>query len=469
MREILLLGTILVFLPQTLFAQMVITEIMYDLPRSDTGREWVEIQNTSSSPIDFSSWRFVEANTAHNLTISQGNKEIPASGFAIIADNPAKFLIDWPSFSGTIFDSTFSLSNTGETLSLKNGDVVIDTVSYTSAQGANGDGNTLQKIGSTWTVKSATPGLSNGSDFSGGNTTTTNTNTNTSTTTETTSAQEVYSNFPVDPQIFANITAPNTAVAGADTIFRGEALGLKKEIIPGARLFWNFGDGGTREGNSVTHTYFEPGDYRIVLTVTSDKYQGTAYARIKVIAPEVSITSVHPGMEGGITIANNSSAELNLSWWQLKSNGEIFIFPEQTVVLPKSKITFSAKITGVSATSEDTALFYPNGTEAVKFHGSIYTQPVQTKSDSEVASISQTQNNISNISTNKKENNTEIVSKQTENSALQASVDSVQGGNISSQKGGLIWPISAGILILGSAGTAIFLRRKNSKEFEIVE
>src|SRR3989344_3911678 len=164
--SLFLLGMFFVVAPQVVHGQVVISEIMYDLEGTDTGREWVEIHNTSGVDVDLSSWKFFESETNHGLTVAQGSGVVPASGFAVIADTPAKFLADWSGYSGVLFDSSFSLSNTGELLSLKNGDAVVDTVSYASDQGALGDGNSLQKSGSSWLPATPTPGAANASSAS---------------------------------------------------------------------------------------------------------------------------------------------------------------------------------------------------------------------------------------------------------------------------------------------------------------
>ena len=73
-----------------------ISEIMYDPSGADIGREWVEVYNDTSSSIVLSSWKFLESGTNHGITIYQGGDSIPASGYAVIADNAVKFLADFP-------------------------------------------------------------------------------------------------------------------------------------------------------------------------------------------------------------------------------------------------------------------------------------------------------------------------------------------------------------------------------------
>jgi hypothetical protein len=48
-------------LPSYVGAQVVISEIMYDLPGADTGPggEWVEIHNESGSGVDLEMWTFL--------------------------------------------------------------------------------------------------------------------------------------------------------------------------------------------------------------------------------------------------------------------------------------------------------------------------------------------------------------------------------------------------------------------------
>lgn len=147
MKKILFL---FIFLSVPVFtnASVVINEIVYDLEGSDSGREWIEIFNNGNTQIDLTGWKFFEANTNHALTSFQGSSVIQPNGFAIIANNPEKFLADWPNFSGIIFDSSFSLGNMGESLALRNSELAdIDSVSYDSNLGANGDGKSLQKSG----------------------------------------------------------------------------------------------------------------------------------------------------------------------------------------------------------------------------------------------------------------------------------------------------------------------------------
>ena len=135
---------------------------MYDLKTgTDSGREWVEVFNNSDTIVDFSTYKFFEANTNHKLLLIQGDEKIVSQGYAVIVSDPVKFKIDWPNFVGTIFDSSFSLSNSGETLSIKDGDLIFDEYIYKSSFGGAGDGKSLQKINGSWLSATPTPGVEN--------------------------------------------------------------------------------------------------------------------------------------------------------------------------------------------------------------------------------------------------------------------------------------------------------------------
>ncbi len=164
---IFLLSLVLLFPRCFAFANVEINEIMYDLKNgSDDGREWVEVFNNSASTVDISAFKFFEGNintkTNHKLTLAQGDKNIGAKGYAVIVSNMAKFKTDFPNFFGTIFDSSFALSNDGETLALKDESLnIIDQYIYSSSMGAAGDGNSLQKINGSWVASKPTPGVEN--------------------------------------------------------------------------------------------------------------------------------------------------------------------------------------------------------------------------------------------------------------------------------------------------------------------
>ena len=145
------------------FYPVVINEIMYNPLGSDEGREWIEIFNSGDSLVDLTNWKFYENQTNHTLTAIQGSMILAAGDYAVIVNSSDKnkFLIDYPNYNGTLLKSSFSLNNSGESIAIKNGDLLIDEVSYSSSLGADGDGNSLQKINNKWLAGLPTPGRAN--------------------------------------------------------------------------------------------------------------------------------------------------------------------------------------------------------------------------------------------------------------------------------------------------------------------
>ena len=350
----------LLFFPVFSFGQIIITEIMYDLPGSDAGREWIEVSNTTGSSVSLSLWKLFENGTNHNLVLHQGNENLPSGGSAIISDNPAKFLSDHPGFNGAIFDSSFSLSNTGETLAIRNDELEdIDSVSYLSDSGAAGDGESLALFGENWLAAAPSPGnFSEGSDKEAAP----NPNESASSSGGNTSGETV--NFPKG-SIKTSIIGEKNILSGADVFFEAGSLGVKGEPLENARHLWNFGDGTILEGEKVLHNYIYPGEYAVFLEVSSENFTATDKLYVSVLPSNLSISSAEVLF---IKLKNDSAKEINLSRWILKAGGKFFIIPENTYIRPNGEITFPGERTLLNGSLEPVNLLYPNGRVAYSFN-----------------------------------------------------------------------------------------------------
>ena len=144
---------------------IIINEIMYnptETPEKD--HEWVEIYNNDTIPIDITGWNFYEDGANHGLTLKQGSMTISSGGYAVIAENDTAFMEDYPGYTGTLIDSSWgALHNDGETIALKNGSTIIDSVNYTSYTPIQ-EGRSLEKDATGWyesKVEGGTPGKIN--------------------------------------------------------------------------------------------------------------------------------------------------------------------------------------------------------------------------------------------------------------------------------------------------------------------
>lgn len=167
-------ASLLLFSPPVSAADqdLIVNEIMYDFPGSDTGHEWVELFNSGDSPITIiggsttGAWRINDgANHLFSSTAAQGSMTVGAKEYVIIAQNTATFLSDRPGFSGSLIESSgLSLGNTSATVGLRigSGGTIWGQATYQNDQGAKGDGNSLQrKTDGSWLAAAPTPGSVN--------------------------------------------------------------------------------------------------------------------------------------------------------------------------------------------------------------------------------------------------------------------------------------------------------------------
>jgi Lamin Tail Domain/PKD domain len=338
-------------------AAVLFTEIMYDVSGTDTGREWVEITNTGTSPEDVSGYRFFEANVNHALTKISGSSVLAAGSSAVIADDAAKFKIDWPSFAGTLFDSSFSLSNTGEPLALKDSSLnVLDSITYDPSLGAGGDGNSLQLSGGAFSAAAPTPGTYAGAAAPLETPTAQTANAAPQTVA---SAPSVGSSTYTPPpsNLSLDIGGNRDALVEAPLHLSARVTTKGGTLDANAQVIWSFGDGSSLEGAVVEKIYRYEGTYLVMV----DAIDGSAKTHDEIVVTVKKI-QVPPLIvtKDGITITNDSPDRLDLSGWRLMSDTGMFRIPVGTSILPKSSVLFPFTITNMPFTF-DAALMYPDG------------------------------------------------------------------------------------------------------------
>lgn len=357
---------------RTASAQVAINEIMYK-PNPNSGHEWIEVKNEGSDAIDFSyttskHWKLIQSTASVNeggVKPYQGGNNLPAGGFGILAISPDIFLADHPGWSGILFDLTSltSFNDTGATLTLADiSGVTQDTAVYTSDMGASGDGNSLQKINGVWKTSPPTPGAEN---IFGE----TNTSSQNSVAQSSPNSPVTPSSVPASLQISAEAGAQTRVVlAGAPVIFEGRISGLENSPTGQKLTTWTFGDGASGVGETVSHTYYYPGDYTAVIDVTSGLYTATDRMLVRVVLPNISLGTGGDASRSFITLENQGSEELDLSGWQVVSGERKFIFPKNTILAARKTATFASEVTGLSTPPGTIAeLMFPNGSSvAVK-------------------------------------------------------------------------------------------------------
>lgn len=436
-------------------------------PEEGVAHEWFEIFNNGENDIDITEWRF---NDGSNHIFEkppknggQGSLVISSGAYAIVAKEADAFLSAHQGFNGTVIDGSFSLTDTGDTLTLiDESGVIIDSVSYSDNAGAKKNGLSFQLIDGVWSSAAPTPGegtLNTSEEDSDDNAVITGDDSGITSGTA--------NSFPVEPQIFSFAGDDRTVTVGADTEFKGRAVGLEGKPLTGARFVWSFGDGGRKEGQSVLYHYRYPGTYTVALEVSSGEY--TAIDRVTVAAREADIAITEATSEV-ITLANYGDYELNLSWWILESGTAAFMLPEHTLILSEHEIQLPGTITGLRpAQKEDLVLKYPNGIPVLLLQSSepqFENKPISNIPSSQRSIVGMSvpivsPDSLENISNE----NTDSFKGTQQIGAVLASVERNEERN----SGMVLWIFAlAGMIVLGSAG-ALFLRYQSREDITIID
>lgn len=366
----LIAGTLL-FSPSIAASSVVISEFLYDAEGTDTGKEFVELHNNGTEAVDLTKWKIFDGSN-HPLNAppangGTGSITISPGEYTVLVNDASVFASAHPSLTASIIDTVLSLPNTSGTISLLNeAGATVDTVSYTKDLGANGNGLSLHRNGSSLVAKTPTPGAQSG-ETSGNEQSTVEEESNDDTETVATSTVQTsvsqQSTYVAPPatSLFADGGDDRTVIVGADTDFFGRAYNRKQEIIDQVRFAWNFGDGTTAEGAALSHYYEYPGRYAVVLTIAQNR---SAASDFIIVTAEPAKLGFLVNSDGSISIENHAGRDLNLSRWSIKSYSRIFVLPEDSVVLKGESLRLSAKTVGFPV-GQQTELLYPNGLRAL--------------------------------------------------------------------------------------------------------
>ncbi|MEK7089825.1 MAG: PKD domain-containing protein, partial [Patescibacteria group bacterium] len=237
-----------------------LTEIMYDAPGSDDGKEWIEIYNSGGSNIAVVDMKLSEGGVNHSIKSVRGSDALGPSAYAILASDGNQFIADHPEYFGQVFHSAFSFSNDGENVAVKCGDSILDSVTYSTSTGAHGDGKSLQIKNSVWRAATPTPGRA------------------------TSQGQLPYVTF-------AHL--PAYPIVGESVFFDAASSTADTGII--ALYNWDFGDGMVASSTNATstHIFMDAKSFEVRLTVTDVVGATSSKASIINISPNVPPSTNH--------------------------------------------------------------------------------------------------------------------------------------------------------------------------------
>jgi hypothetical protein len=358
----------ILFFPLLVSAKIVINEIMYDPEGTDTGREWIEVYNSGESDVDLATYKLLESNVNHKITnYNETPTAILKSGqFAIVADNAEKFLIDFPGFTGLLFDSVFSLNNTGEVLVMVDPTGNIDNnFEYSGDLGAGNNGNSLQRADNGfWIEAKPTVGAVNKqeSESSSGDSDNSSSATSTSpnsgsSSTSTHSGQNPVTKYVEKSQLEIGLGRDRIVSINTPIDFKAEYNTEKRP-----RFLWNFGDGAVDKGENTENTYKHTGNYNVVLNAFLNGYQATSRIKVKVVPISVENLSITSGKDVDILLKNKTNSEVNLGGFTIKYGQKDFEIPTDTIIDANSEIIIPFENTGFETSETDnySEIFYPN-------------------------------------------------------------------------------------------------------------
>ena len=393
-----------------------ITEIMYDPAGTDDKREWVEVYNSGTSDIDMTGHYILTdgiGSSKHSLVAQQSSSVIPAGSYAVIVQDPGGFRGDYPSYTGLMFDSSWTglTATSGKTIVIVDSQSnVLDSVTYDPTVGGDNTGDSLQKNSAgVWVAVAPSPGAATSdsavsvvvaAQSSSGGTDATSSTADSSDDDSDASSSSTADGLAaggtptVVPQaslsanaVYAELHVPAHATVGipvtvSDTVYDSSGA----HLVFGASHF-ALGDGSAQDGmaeNSFLHSYMYPGTYVVTFEYKKDPYMpdtdATARATIEVSEPSVAISNVTT--DGSIELSNTGTREADISNWALAPGGALsastaFHVPPGTIVLPGKKITFAAAVTGLSPSdAELSALVLPTGALASHSASQIATTAV---------------------------------------------------------------------------------------------
>lgn len=377
-------------------AAVTLKEVVFDPQGTDTGAEYIVVENSMSASVDMTGWTLYPDGAGYYTFPSF----VLQSGAAVTVHLRMSGVSD----SQNLYHSGASqnMGNTSGSVALfsssqRSADTMIDFVEYgragetwesdaekatlwTKGQfvafGADtAEGKVLRRVASghapdAWRfeVVSSTQSVSANNSTASSNVA----GSQSSQTPSTTSSGSVYSG-PTKKVVFvADAGKDQEGVAGGDVFFEGRLFDSGAKLVESEhiRFLWNFGDGTSLEGKNVRHAYRYPGHYTAIVIAAFGEDSFRDEAMITIVPNMVGISEVMPGDQGWIELSNPSNTTVDISGWIMRdARNTMFQFPAKTVLSQHAYVVFASPVTHLSISNQNpiVVLEYPDYTPAEKF------------------------------------------------------------------------------------------------------
>ena len=121
-----------------------ITEFMY-APKDGATFEWIEVTNKGSSAISLTDFKLIDGDEEKTIEHVAGIQTLAEGEIAIITRSAGDFRTKYSGYFGPLFESSFSLNDSGDTIGLARSvaGTVVDSVTYTKENGGYKNGRSL--------------------------------------------------------------------------------------------------------------------------------------------------------------------------------------------------------------------------------------------------------------------------------------------------------------------------------------
>lgn len=272
-----------------LSTHVLITEVFYDTPGTESQEEWVEIFNPTKEQVDISGWKITDGEAT--FTVPNGTI-MPAQEVLIVARSSSGFKALYgfePDFSG----ATFSLSNSGDEVILKDSsNNVVDVVTYGKGSypgviphPAVTEGHSLERVLANFDTDDCSRDLIDQPDEMPG-------------------------------QVTLDTTPPKAEASEDKVVDEDKEVTFTASASTDDGLIvdynWSFGDGTSGAGEVASHVYPEPGAYQVKLSV-ADEQNNIGEDSCTVTVRDITPPNGSIQINGGSPITNSPIVSLSLT------------------------------------------------------------------------------------------------------------------------------------------------------------
>lgn len=331
---------------------IVITEVFPDPAGDDSGQEFIELFNASDRSADLTGWWLAnEAGKIYKWPASSTKPVIIGKSFLVLPRKISKLALDnsqdalklyQPGRNKPLFSVNYSQASVGQSW---------NNLLYSNLS--------AQAQGWRWS-SSVTPGEAN---------------------------RIISANHMPD----VKFTVSGSLYAGQPLVF--DSSDTLDEDGDKLDFFWDFGDRHTSLLSMPEHTFFQPGEYKIVLTVKDGKSEGKKEKTIKIakcvnpsscaITPnslpdrqektlkiDLILNEIFPDPAGSdqgnewIEIFNSGGTRVNIKNWRLGHKGRFYKFSQDNWINPFSYFLISNSLSKIDLrNTSDEVIFYDNEEE----------------------------------------------------------------------------------------------------------